>query len=139
MTTRTIPPCHHKQTSDGCFACWKWATDAGYRAMWSREPSNRVTLTPPPANGPGTELERLLMSMGFAKGASCGCEFFKAWMNRLGVEGCREKRDIIIAQLRDQANRTQTSFGKKLIAALKTDIWSVADLVDEAIRRANQP
>jgi hypothetical protein len=138
MAERLYPPCHHREFKTGCFACDKWANDPHYKATWSREPSNTVTIIPPPTEGPGTELAKLLGSLGFKTDQSCGCEEVKNWMNRLGVDGCRRERQRIIDHLGGEWGKT--AFGKKLVAAFKAAVsgvpLTIPGLVDEAIRRA---
>ncbi|WP_425618024.1 hypothetical protein NA78x_001717 [Anatilimnocola sp. NA78] len=50
---------------------------------------------PAPDHGPGTELKKLLASVGLTDFSGCGCASKIAQMNRWGVEGCRQHIDQI--------------------------------------------
>lgn len=65
-----------------------------------RVPSDHVVV-PPPAHGPGTQLKAIFASLGINPKSQCQCNEKSAWMNRWGVDGCRERRDIIVGWLRD--------------------------------------
>lgn len=93
--------------------------------------ARRARQTPPPANGPGTEMKAMLASMGINP-ESCQCERRAAQMNRWGVAGCREHRLEIAAWLREAATQAITDF------AVTDPVEAFLPLVDEAIRRAEQ-
>jgi hypothetical protein len=57
----------------------------------------------PPANGPGTELKKLLARVGITASPDCACNARAAEMDRQGVEWCEANLDIIVGWLREQA------------------------------------
>lgn len=94
--------------------------------------------------GPGTELKRLLESLGVGSVENCSCRARMEEMNRIGVAQCRERRDEIAGWLRD--GQSQFGWAAKLGAAARSVSSGLAfkldwtdpfqGLVDEAIRRA---
>lgn len=97
--------------------------------------------TPP---DPGTELKKLLASLGILGSTSCDCDNRIAQMQAWGVKGCQQNRDLIIEWMR--AGQGQWGWAAKLkagVLAVTTGLafrldWSdpFPSLVDEAIRRA---
>lgn len=63
---------------------------------------------PAPKNGPGTELQTLLESMGLKAKKGCSCKAMVRQMNRWGIEGCRENRAWIIARMKDNYKKYST-------------------------------
>jgi len=57
----------------------------------------------PPANGPGTELKKLLARVGITATPDCACNARAAEMDRQGVEWCEANIDTIVGWLREQA------------------------------------
>lgn len=88
----------------------------------------------------------MLASVGIEPGPSCPCRDMMRKMNRWGVAGCRQNRDIIIQHIRGQME--QRSWRKKLSAAARAVTNGLAfqldrhdipgSLVDEAILRAEK-
>lgn len=145
-----------------CRRCWLADNDPRYRDLWGvtghgplagkpyqlpgvargRPPRAAPPRATPP--GPGTELGRLLLSLGLKKESGCGCGKLRDAMNNWGVEGCREHREAILAQLRKSQERL--GWVEKLKAgamAVKTGLAFKLDwgdpapgLLDEAVRRA---
>lgn len=70
---------------------------------WTRDtlPRRNCKEPSPPAPdfGPGTELAALIKQLGGTDEPGCGCDAFREQMNRWGVDGCREHRPEIVAQL----------------------------------------
>jgi hypothetical protein len=67
---------------------------------------NCVLLNDPPAtpaNGPGTELKKLLARVGITATPDCSCNARAAEMDRQGVEWCEANLDTIVGWLREQA------------------------------------
>jgi hypothetical protein len=81
---------------------------------------------------------RLSMKQG------CSCKSLAARMNRLGPDGCRRERDVLVDNLRHNAKQyTWSDVVKAATMALKTGLaWKIdlldpyGSLLDEAIRRA---
>lgn len=104
-------------------------------------PEHPVTFDP---QGPGTELKKILESLGVTPTANCACNQRAEEMNNLGVEGCRAKRDEIAGWLREGSSAW--GWREKLAAAASAVAQGLAfrlnvldpypGLVDEAIRRA---
>ncbi len=134
-------------------------TQPAYREKWAARketaPEPVTVVGPAPVrlsrpdskpSGPGTELHRLLESVGI-KAQGCGCMDVAADMDRLGVAGCRKNRDKLVAYLKAQADKR--SWWEKVKAAglavatglaFRLDPADVfGSLVDEAIRRAAPP
>lgn len=102
-----------------------------------------------PDFGPGTELKKILESVGVNPSPECTCNQMASQMNLWGVDGCREHRQDIIKAIKDnQAKWGWSSFfttaGTAVWKAMSTGLWrelSVSDihgsLVDLAIKRAS--
>lgn len=94
--------------------------------------------------GPGTELMKLLESLGIKKKAGCGCAAKAEEMDRWGVAGCRQRREEIAGWLRENAKeRGWMEKAKATVLAIKTGLAFELDvtnlyvsLVDLAIHRA---
>lgn len=94
--------------------------------------------------GPGTELKRILSSLGISPSPSCHCGKKMAEMNRRGVEGCRATKDEIAGWLREGQDKWGWASKVKAAAlAVTTGIafkvnWAdpFPDLVEEACKRA---
>lgn len=66
---------------------------------------SRRQLSPPP--GPGTELKKLLSSMGITESTGCQCRAVAALMNSLGPEGCLDQISNLVRHLTVQAEKHQ--------------------------------
>lgn len=101
------------------------------------------TEQPKEVPGPGTEFKKLVASLGVV--AVCGsCHETLRWMNELGVGGCREQFDAIVAKIEHRLKsyswwaRIQAA-EKALRLGLATKVnplRPIPGLVEEAIRRA---
>ncbi len=78
------------------------------------------------AAGPGTELKKLLYSVGIVAEKGCSCDGHAAEMNRQGVEWCAENIATIVGWMREEATKRGLPFIE--VAAR----W----MVRKAIRRA---
>lgn len=134
-----LPPVT-KGTQDHYFARW-----AAERDGTAPSPRPQPSGTPPaPAEGPGTELTKLLGELGLHPKAGCPCKARAREMDQLGVAGCREHRDEIVGWLREQ--QAQSSWAETLTAARRAVTSGLVllldprdpapGLVNEAIRRA---
>jgi hypothetical protein len=98
----------------------------------------------PPGKGPGTELQKILKTLGINPKPSCDCNGKAAQMDYWGVAGCRENRDTIVEWMR--AGQDKWGWTAKLRAAANAVTTGLAfqldwsdpfpSLIDEAIRRA---
>lgn len=101
------------------------------RAWLARQPKPALQY------GPGTELKKLLASMGIRPDASCSCNTRASEMDRWGVTGCRMHRDEIIGWLRE--GYVAWGWRDKLPPAVQANVAVIdpfPELVDEAIARA---
>jgi len=97
----------------------------------------------PPADGPGSELKRLLTELGLTGKAGCGCEAFLLQMNAWGLDGCAQHREAILAQLRvNQARLGWLEALRAAAAAVRSGLVLALNpldpapgLLDEALRR----
>jgi hypothetical protein len=97
----------------------------------------------PEEDGIGTELKLILESLGLKGYSGCKCKAIAGWMNRIGLQGCLENREVILAKLRKAQEDLGWLDEKKaqflgLIKGLafKLDKNDPAPgLLDEAIRR----
>lgn len=106
-------------TPSQCRLCWLYHHNARYRALCDNQP------LPPPKNGPGSELKKLLLDWGIDISSDCGCASKAQLMDTWGVKGCQENRDKIVSWLIEAA-------GDRILLAYLTAGW----FVDESIRRA---
>lgn len=100
---------------------------------------------PKPAGGPGTELKRLLESLGLPAAGCEGCGGWAAKMDAWGVTGCRvpANRAAVLGRLRE--SQAELGWAAKLTAAANMPVGLAARLLaadpaevlyDEAVRRA---
>jgi hypothetical protein len=93
----------------------------------------------------GTNLKKLIDSLGVEGSPGCNCESLRLEMDRLGIAGCLRERARLIAALRESAE--SVSWLSKLKAAGPA-VWSglvfkvnpadpIPGLFDEAVRMAN--
>ena len=107
---------------------------------------------PPPQSyqtqaGPGTELKKILASLGASVVKECTCELLAAQMNHWGIAGCREHRAEIVEHLEKAAGELgRYEQVKAMLLAFATGIaWSIdiadpfGSLVDQAIKQASVP
>src|SRR5688572_28532212 len=97
------------------------------------------------SGGPGTELKRILNSLGFLPD-NCLCNTRMLTMDAWGADGCRKNYKGIVGWLREeQANRGWLAKAKAGVLALASGIAMKVNpldpapgLLDEAIRRWEQ-
>jgi hypothetical protein len=58
---------------------------------------------PAPTHGPGTELKKLLATVGITATPDCSCNARAAEMDRQGCDWCEANLDTIVGWLREQA------------------------------------
>jgi len=85
------------------FVCYHAKNNHGFTVL-SKNPEDRpaepIMLIPPGA-GPGTELKRLLATLGIAPGPNCQCNKRAREMDAWGVAGCRENKNTIVQWMRE--------------------------------------
>lgn len=98
-----------------------------------RPPGDMVDIIPPTSpkrtratSGPGTELRKVLASIGFGGAAGCQCEEHAAQMDRLGVDWCEANIPTIIGWLAEEARRSALPFPTLIVARM------VRKAIDEA-------
>ena len=155
------PPCSCRNFTPGkpftegqCELCWRYWQDLKLHRHFGGTgcfvgktivdpcPSQALS-TPPTQNqeGPGTELKKILESLGITGSVGCDCNAKMNQMNAWGVKGCIEHRGEIIEWLRQQ--RDKRGWGDTLIAGVKSvlqGLWfnpidPISDLIDLAITR----
>lgn len=87
-------------------------------------------------DGPGTELKKILDSLGIEPKNNCQCAARQQEMDNRGIEGCRQTREEILGWLRegyDQATLTQKLRGgaNALVRGLPTTLEGLLDLATE--------
>lgn len=75
----------------------------------------------PPGKGPGTELTRILKEIGISEKPNCTCAEFARNMDRLGVIGCETNFDMLVEELRRNADRWGYSGIGSLLTGRKND------------------
>jgi hypothetical protein len=76
-----------------------------YCSCQNGEPLEEIQQPEVPAEGPGTELRKLLSDLGITMSADCGCKAMAKRMNLWGVDGCRENHRQIVNHLKQAAAR----------------------------------
>lgn len=107
-------------------------------------PSRARRVKPPlaPADGPGTELERIFHKAGANSDECAGmCRKWRDKMNRWGVEECRLHRVDIVRRITEAMFRTWVTDQIKIGWSISRESWfnpldPVGCIVDEAIQRA---
>jgi len=64
----------------------------------------------PPPHGPGTELKKLLATVGIAATPNCSCNARAAEMDRQGADWCEENIETIVGWLREEAEKRGLPF-----------------------------
>lgn len=142
-----------------CRSCWLMVNNKRYQALWTGQTvpikpqeslvirTDRINRSSPVrrTGGVGTELKSLLSSIGINP-AGCRCDERARLLDSWEIEGCREKKGEIVSWLRGEYRRVGwatvlTAVGKAITTGLAfrlsvTD--PVPDLIDEAIRRAEE-
>ena len=95
-------------------------------------------------HGVGSQIWRLLASLGVKHTATCHCLTLAERMNALGPDGCRQERPNLVAKMR--ANAKQYGWGTVATAATRAVLTGLAwrldltdlygSILDEGIRRA---
>lgn len=97
-----------------------------------------------PSHGPGTELKKILSSLGIDPAPTCDCNARAYEMDAWGVDGCRQRREEIIGWMKEGQSRWGwaakfSAMGKAVATGLAfrlNPLDPFPSLVDEAIRRA---
>lgn len=97
-----------------------------------------------PAAGVGTEFMLLLQSLGVKPTPNCPCTKVRKKMDRLGIAGCIENRDELIAKLKKNAQGFGIAVKLKAgwfatlsgLAFSLNPLDPIPGLFDEAVRRA---
>lgn len=106
----------------------------------------RPVVVAAPRGKPGTKMTRLLEAIGLTPVEGCNCGKIAAWMDNLGVDGCRKNFDRIVEKMRENQKKygawdtAKAAMGAVAIGlALKLD-WRdpIPGLVTEAIRLAEE-
>lgn len=111
--------------------------------------ANRPTPPPPPVvieHGPGTEFEKLGGIFGLNRDCNT-CRLLKQRMNVLGVDGCREHFDELVAEIKKRfedmkigklewAVAAARGIAAGLLFKIKDPLNPVPGLLEEAIRRS---
>ena len=107
-----------------------------------------VTRKPPPqprrTKGVGDHLKDVTAELGLTMKQGCNCASLAAEMNRRGPDGCRAKREKLVAELENNAKKySWGDVARAAVNAVKTGLaWKInpldpyGSLLDEAIRRA---
>jgi hypothetical protein len=129
-------------------------------AVTSQQPEEATTTTTtttpvPPRRakgyGPGTELTKLLASIGINPTEKCGCRKVAAVMDEMGVEWCRQRRDYLRQVIAERYAKWGWKDKLSLFAAGAMDVlaggvsWKLKDktdpvgsMIDMAIEREEQ-
>lgn len=73
-------------------------------------PSQPATSPHLPTSGPGTELKKLLATIGITSTPNCSCNARAAEMDRLGCDWCEANIDTIVGWLREEAEKRGLPF-----------------------------
>lgn len=116
------------------------ASDQPGKPTVTRKPAQQPRHT----KGVGDHLKDVTAELGITMKQGCSCASLAAEMNRRGPDGCRAKRDKLVAEMVKNAQRY--SWGDvawAAVNAVKTGLaWHInpldpyGSLLDEAIRRA---
>ena len=98
-------------------------------AFCEQRDSARALQPTTPADGPGTELKKLLATVGITATPDCSCNARAAEMDRQGCDWCEANLDTIVGWLREQAEARGLPF---------LDVAGRM-LVRRAIRNARRP
>ena len=77
---------------------------------WSATPPAASVPPPLPTRGPGTELKKLLATVGITATPDCSCNARARTMDERGCDWCEEHIDEIVGWLREEAGRRTLPF-----------------------------
>ena len=101
-------------------------------------------------DGVGTEVSRILKSIGISTDGCGGCEDMIRQMNAWGVDGCNANRATILLRLRSKAGKISWTAARKaeILAVASGLAWrvdwsdpssSILDIAIAAVGEKNQP
>jgi hypothetical protein len=88
----------------------------------------RLESDKPKQGGPGTEFRKLAAQIGVKRKADCKCDALERRMDFFGVEGCRDRREELLAALRE--SYTAYGLADKLRAAVNAVASGLAFEID---------
>jgi hypothetical protein len=99
-----VMPCVVSQDGD------QWTIDTDHAAFpRAAKPRHQPPARPVP-RGPGTELKKLLASVGITAAPNCSCNARAAEMDRQGCDWCEANLDTIVGWLREEAGKRGLPF-----------------------------
>lgn len=125
-----------------------WAPDviAGWAGQRDSIPVSIPRTPSKPRGRPGSELKAIFDELGVAIPGCEGCTGTAARMDAAGVIGCREKRAVFLAEIKDRAKDVpRETWRAGVFMAIRTgwafsvDLFDpISSLYDEAVNRAER-
>lgn len=114
MQTSQLPDCQlsfadGKATCSVCGAVYSWP-GGKLRAKCFGPPQKSVPAPVVATYGAGTELKKLLKTVGITASPGCSCNKRAAIMDERGVEWCEQNVDEIVGWLREEATKRKLPF-----------------------------
>lgn len=118
----------------------------GYKRLTAlpREQVHHMCPASPDGKGAGWHLKQILSEAGAKPDSRCPCLDRAETMDDWGVDGCRENREVIIKWMKEAAFSRWFKEQVRIGWSLAHQPWfnpldPFGSIVDEAIRRADQP
>jgi len=103
-TLDEVMPCVVAQDGDS------WTIDTEHPAYPAAPKPGHEPPEPPPSNGPGTELKKLLKKVGITATPNCSCNARARTMDERGCDWCEANIDEIVGWLREEATKRGLPF-----------------------------
>jgi hypothetical protein len=114
-----VMPCVITQDGDN------WTIDTSHPSYPSSPKVQKVEIE----SGVGTELKKLLKTIGIAASPTCTCNARAKTMNENGIRWCEDNKETIIGWLEEEANKRNLPFSSYLATIL----------INFAIKKAKKP
>ena len=103
-----VMPCVIGQDGDN------WTIDTSHSSYPSSPKVQKVEI----ASGVGTELKKLLKTIGITASPTCTCNVRAKTMNENGIRWCEDNKETIIGWLEEEANKRNLPFSSYLATIL---------------------
>jgi hypothetical protein len=103
-----VMPCVITQDGDN------WTIDTSH----SSYPSSTKVQKVETESGVGTELKKLLKTIGITASPTCACNARAKTMNENGIQWCEDNKDTIVGWLEEEANKRNLPFSSYLATIL---------------------
>jgi len=91
-----------------------WTIDTSHPSYPSYPKAQKVEIE----SGVGTELKKLLKTIGITSSPTCACNARAKTMNENGIQWCEDNKNTILVWLKEEANKRNLPFSSYLATGL---------------------